>query len=92
MKNRLMLVAILALGTLVGAIGWGAHAQNASRVRWEYKVISSYGPSLTNPTPNVHQLNDAGAEGWELLTIRSGEYPKPGSNIFKTDYFLKRAK
>lgn len=92
MKARLMLVAILALGTLLTVVGWSVRAQSSSRVAWEYKVISAYGTSLTNPPTNLQELNDAGAEGWELLIIRSGEFPKTGSSQFRTDYFLKRAK
>jgi len=37
-------------------------------------------------------LNDAGEEGWELVEIRAGDYPKAGSNQVRTDYFLKRLK
>ena len=92
MKQRPMLVVILALAALSYVVSWGVRAQSSSKVTWEYKVVSSYGPSITNPPPNVHELNDAGAQGWELVAIRSGEFPKVGANQFRTDYFLKRAK
>lgn len=90
MKKWFVLVIMLALVALFMVMGWSVRAQSSSR--WEYQVISTYGTSSINPSPNMHQLNEAGAAGWELITIRSEEYPKPGSNQFKTDYFLKRAK
>jgi hypothetical protein len=92
MKQRPMLVVFLVLVVLSGVVSWAVRAQTSSKVTWEYKVLSSYGPSITNPPPNVHELNEAGAQGWELVAIRSAEFPKLGSNQFRTDYFLKRAK
>jgi hypothetical protein len=91
-KQRSMLVVILALVALCCVVSFGVRAQNSPTVTWEYKVVSTYGPSITNPPPNVNELNNAGAKGWELVAIRSGEFPKVGSNQFRTDYYLKRAK
>ena len=92
MTKRLMLVASLALGMVLCVVGWSVRAQSSAKVTWEYTVITNYGPSMTNPPTNVQELNRAGKEGWELVTIRSGEFPKEGSGQFKTDYFFKRAK
>jgi hypothetical protein len=92
MKQRSILVVILALVALSCVVSWGVRAQSSSKVTWEYRVVSTYGPSITNPPPNISELNEAGAKGWELVAIRSGEFPKVGSNQFRTDYFLKRAK
>ena len=92
MKQRSMLVAILVLVAVSCVVSWGVRAQTSSNVTWEYKVFSSYGPPTANPSSNVHELNEAGAQGWELVAIRSGEFPKLGSNQFRTDYFLKRRK
>ena len=92
MKQKPMLFVILALFILSCGVSWGVNAKNSAKVSWEYKVVSSYGPSITNPPPNIPELNRAGTEGWELVAIRSGEFPKPGSNQFRTDYFLKRSK
>ena len=92
MTKRLMLVASLALGMVLCVVGWSVRAQNSAKVTWEYTVITNYGPSMTNPPTNVQELNRVGAAGWELVEIRSGEFPKEGSGQFKTDYFFKRAK
>jgi len=91
-KQKPMLGVIFALVALCCVVSWGVRAQSTSAVKWEYKVLTSYGPSITNPPPNVQELNEAGAKGWELVAIRSGEFPKVGSNQFRTDYYLKRAK
>jgi hypothetical protein len=91
-NQRLILAMIIVAVTLISVVSWGVRAQSTSRVTWEYKVISSYGPSLTNPPPNVQVLNEAGYDGWELVEIRSEEFPKVGSNQFRTDYYLKRVK
>jgi hypothetical protein len=92
MKQKALLVVFLALVALSSVVSWGVRAQSTSKVTWEYKVVSSYGPSLTTPPPNVQELNDAGKQGWELVAIRSGEFPHTDSKQFRTDYFLKRAK
>ena len=55
MKKWFTLVLIVAVGILLTVMGWSVRAQSSSRVTWEYQVISSYGPSSTNPPPNVHQ-------------------------------------
>jgi hypothetical protein len=39
----LVVVAFLCLA------GWTSRANTPSKVSWEYKVISTYGPSVTNP-------------------------------------------
>jgi hypothetical protein len=90
MKQRSMLVAILALSAALCVVGWGVHAQSTSKVTWEYKVVSSYIPP--NPPPNIQELNRAGEQGWELVEIRVSEYPTVGSKQFRTDYYLKRAR
>ncbi len=92
MKQRLLLILILALFALSGTVGWSSRAQPSAKTFWEYKVISSYGSSVGNPPPNVHELNRAGLEGWELVELSSEEFPKVGSNQFRTDYYLKRVK
>jgi hypothetical protein len=80
----LVVVAFLCLA------GWTSRANTSSKVSWEYKVISTYGTSATTPAPNVQQLNAAGADGWELIAIRSGDVPQAGSGQVRTDYYFKR--
>jgi hypothetical protein len=31
-------------------------------------------------------------QGWELVTIRAGEFPQQGSKQIRTDYYFKRIK
>lgn len=91
MQRRTLLV-IVALVALFCVVGWGGRAANPSWDTWEYKVISTYGPSVTNPPPNADKLNEVGEKGWELVAIRSGEFPSVGSHQIRTDYYFKRPK
>jgi hypothetical protein len=91
MKRTFVIMSVVLL-VVVGTLSFSGRAQTASRITWEYKVISTYGPSETTPAPNVSQLDTAGAQGWELIEVRAGDFPKPGSNQVRTDYFFKRVK
>ena len=79
-----VVVAILCLS------GWTTGANSSPRTIWEYKVISIYGPSATNPPPNPTELANAGLEGWELVAIQTGNFPDAHSKQFRTDYYFKR--
>jgi hypothetical protein len=87
MTKRLWWTLILVVVASLCLAGWTNGANTSSKVSWEYKVLSTY----VTP-PEITQLNDAGAEGWELVSVRSGELPKTGSNQVRTEYFLKRVK
>jgi hypothetical protein len=92
MRQKWLWTLILGVVACLCLAGWTSHANTSSTISWEYKVISTYGPSVTNPPPNVQQLNEAGDEGWELVDIRSGEFPSAGSHQVRTDFYLKRVK
>ncbi|HEX5832412.1 MAG TPA: hypothetical protein VFY34_01080 [Pyrinomonadaceae bacterium] len=85
----LILVMVIAFLCLAG---WKSRANNSANIRWEYRVISIYGPSVTNPPPDTNQLDNEGVQGWELITIRAGEFPQQGSKQIRTDYYFKRSK
>jgi|KBSSwiStaDraftv2_1062776.scaffolds.fasta_scaffold247904_2 hypothetical protein len=91
MKRTLVILSVAFIGA-VGALSFNGRAQTTSKITWEYKVISTYGPSETNPAPNVPQLDTVGTEGWELIQVRAGEFPNPGSKQVRTDYYFKRPK
>ena len=86
-----MILSVLFLA-VIGTLSFSGRAQTTSRITWEYKVISTYGPSQTNPPPSVSQLDAVGTEGWELIEVRAGDFPKPGSSQVRTDYYFKRPK
>ena len=93
--RQISIVLIIVAIAVVGTLSLSGRAQPVFRTTWEYKVISTYGPSETNPPPNIPQLDKAGTEGWELIDIRAGSFPgslKPESNQVRTDYYFKRAK
>jgi hypothetical protein len=81
----LILVVVAGL-SLVGAT---RSAKTSPKTTWEYKVISTYGPSAAT-LPNINQLNDEGVNGWELIAIRSGRFPEENSKQIRTDYYFKR--
>ena len=92
MQKRSWLMLILLLVTVLCLAGWTSRANNSANVNWEYKVLSVYGPSVTNPPPDVNQLDNEGVQGWELVAIRAGEFPSTGSKQIRTDYYFKRIK
>ena len=67
-KTKVYVSAMVVL--FLCLIGWTGHAeaQRSSQERrtWEYKVFSPVtpGPSLQD------QMNQLGAEGWELVTVQ----------------------
>jgi hypothetical protein len=64
MRNRSVWTLILVVVACLGLVGWTRGANTAPKQAWEYKVVSVYGTSATNPPPNVTELNNAGADGW----------------------------
>jgi hypothetical protein len=68
MKNKFYVSLIITL--LLCLAGWTAHAraQRSGRVRgtWEYKLFIPVAPS----PPLQDQMNQLGAEGWELVLVK----------------------
>lgn len=89
MRNRWWWMLILVVVAVASLARW-TNAAKPSVKTWEYTVISVYGPSATTLPPDIQQLKDAGAQGWELVTVRSGNFPNLDSKQTRTDYFFKR--
>ena len=92
MQKRSWATLILVVVAVVCLAGWTSRANNSAKVIWEYKVLSVYGPSSTNPPPDNNQLDNEGMQGWELIAIRAGDFPQQGSKQVRTDYYFKRTK
>ena len=93
--RQILVILVIVAATVIGTLSFSGQAQPASRVTWEYKVISAYGPSETDPPPNVTKLDKAGLEGWELIDIKVGSSSRPSTPAVmqvRTDYYFKRAK
>jgi hypothetical protein len=88
MKSRLVLIAILTFGTILGLIGWTGYGQKQqpSKNTWEYKT-AFVGCSPPNPPENW--LTEAGSQGWELVSVTTEI--QSGNTTGRTFYF-KRAK
>jgi len=89
MRNRWWWMLILVVVAFLTLTRWTG-AKPSAKVTWEYTVISVYGPSATTPPPNTLQLNNAGAQGWELVAVRSGNFPNADSKEIRIDYYFKR--
>ncbi len=87
MKSNLRLLLIVGVVCLLAFFGWSVNGQQTTSPRtvWEHTVISSNGD-------NSSQLSRLGAEGWELVAVRSEE--KFTGNFRQTEvtYYLKRAR
>lgn len=88
MRIRSWWTLILVVVASLCLAGWPTGANTSSKVSWEYKYVSTYGPSAS---PNMQQFNEAGAEGWELVAVRPVDPPHTGAQV-RTDYFFKRVK
>ena len=87
MKSSLRLLLIVATISLVIFFGWSVRGQQtpAPKAVWEHTVVSFTGD-------NSARLSQLGAEGWELVAVRSEE--KFTGNVRQTQvtYYLKRPK
>lgn len=92
MKSKSQWILIVVVVALLCLMALSNRAQSANKAVWEYKIVETYGPSAMNPPTNLTSFNDLGAEGWELVAIRSGEFPNKQANQIKTEYYFKRMK
>jgi hypothetical protein len=86
MKLITRLLILVSIISLVALFGWNVRGQQtpASKVVWEHAVISSIGDN----SPKLSQL---GAEGWELVAVRSEEKTLGNFRQMEVTYYLKRA-
>lgn len=87
MKSNIRSLLIIAAISLVAFFGWSVRGQQtpAPKVVWEHTVISFTGDN----SPRLSQL---GAEGWELVAVRSEEKFAGNFRQMEVTYYLKRAR
>jgi hypothetical protein len=76
MNRRLLILVVVSVLFLAG---WTLQTKTV----WEYKVVNS------NKGTPPKELNELGAEGWELVTVRD---PIFGGNSLNAEYIFKRPK
>ena len=87
MRSNLRLLLIVAAISLVTFFGWSVRGQQtpAPKGVWEHTLVSSRGD-------NSARLSQLGAEGWELVAVRSEEEFTGNFRQMQVTYYLKRPK
>lgn len=89
MKSNLRFLLIAAAVGLIISLGWVVRAQQekpAPKVAWEHSVVAAF------PGDDTTRLDRLGAEGWELVAVRSEERFTGNFRQTEVIYYLKRAK
>ena len=68
MKGKLIVALVVAVLLSLGLSRNESEAANQTVTSYEYQILMEGGLS-----PNVKQLNDAGAQGWELVSVTRSE-------------------
>ena len=76
-RTRITRWKVILLLVLLGICVSFAHSQSKpERIRWEYKVFTTRPdswPSVAAVNEQNNFLNAAGMDGWELVTVESGQ-------------------
>jgi outer membrane lipopolysaccharide assembly protein LptE/RlpB len=89
MRSNLRFLLIMATISLIAALGWSVRGQQQTpllKVTWEHAIISS------STGDNSARLSQLGADGWELVAVRSEEKFMGNFRQMEITYYLKRAK
>jgi hypothetical protein len=87
MKSTFSQMLFVVAVVIASLLCWNVYAQDKqpNKVVWEYNLVTSRGD-------NVYPISQLGAEGWELVSIRSEEEMIGNIRQTKVHYYLKRAK
>ena len=89
MKPKLTQVLLIVALAAACLLSWSVYAQErkSGKVVWEYNIVTVPGWE-----DNGSQLSQLGANGWELVSVRSSEESLGNTRLVKFHYYLKRAK
>lgn len=88
-KTQWLLVVIVTV--FLCWIGWRTQAQNSAKDSWEYLVIYTV-DNVKGNSSNIN-LNELGAQGWELVTSGTVEQKGHENFNFSTHHlYFKRKK
>ena len=70
MRTKMYALVLACAIVLIGWVCWPTYAQRQRplRVTWEYKVVSA--GYVENGGYKTVDLNELGAQGWELVAVR----------------------
>ena len=89
-KASLILAVVAVLLCLVGWNGYGQVQRSTNRPVWEYKVVGEWYGEDGKPRQSPLDLNEYGAQGWELVQYDPGV--RGGGASTAATYIFKRAK
>jgi hypothetical protein len=81
MKQQAYIVLVVI--ALLCAIGWTGHSQQKreSRTTWEFTTVYT-----------EQEANNLGAQGWDLVTVRSDLDVREGTGNSRPTFHLKRTR
>ena len=81
MKQKAYLVLVML--AVLCTVGWTGYSQkkNEPGATWEFTTAH-----------NEEEANKLGAQGWDLVTVRSDIHVREGSGFSRPIYHLKRAR
>jgi hypothetical protein len=87
MKLKLYQALLIVALAVTSLLSWTVYAQErkSGKVVWEYNIAT-----FTGDQP--YRLSQLGADGWELIAVRSEEEMLGNTRLVKVHYYLKRAK
>jgi lipopolysaccharide export system protein LptC len=85
MKTKLTQVLLIVALAAASLLSWSVSAQEKKSVKvvWEYNIATFTGD-------NSDQLKQLGAQGWELISVRTEEQMSGNYRSIKVHYYLKR--
>jgi len=87
MKPKLTQVLLMVALAVAFLLSWSVYAQEKKpgRVVWEYSVVT-----VSSFEESSGQLSKLGAQGWELVSVRSSEEMLGNTRLVRFHYYLKR--
>lgn len=87
MKIHPSYYVVAAIALIAGLFALPSRAEPGTRLRWEYKVVSS---AYSDEKTQTDALNALGSEGWELTGVSNSN--EGSASFSRTVLYFKRAR